>query len=217
MLLSEARTRTRRYLDREGDTTLFADTEIDDELKSGQLVAWRLVGDKTNLWTTETTALSTNSAGVCDLSTIKPLRIVSVAITAGGISRWVIRPARVVDGLTNMPFISPLRISYVPRAAFPSAPANPFLWGPGGSGVDIDAALLDRLVCLLAAKALKVKLGDDGVNKSLDEAAAQCREDVKSMLSVPRYNVTLLDGALRRQNAPYFYIMTAADTLQVVV
>lgn len=213
MILTESRTRTRQYLDDEDATNArWSDTELDDKLKAAQNIAWRLVADRCNLWTSETT-VNTTSAGVADLSTIKPIRIVSVGISYAGISRWRVPPARVVDGLTNVPVVQTLRIAYVPRPLFPTAPGNAFVWG-AGAGAAFDTDLLDAHICQLAASMLKVKDGE--VNQGLEAAKQETRQHILDIASIPRFTAMPLDAATRRRLAPYYWILTAPDTLQLV-
>lgn len=210
MLLSEARTEVRGYLDAVGDTDRWSDAEVDFKLRAAQAIVWRKVGDGTNLWTQETTALSTNASGVCDLTTLKKLRLVSVAITQGGISRWVVKPSRLADGMTNANQQLSLRIAYVTRATFPSAGGNPFVWG-----ASVDTDVLDQAMCAIAGSFLKVKEGE--TNRGLEVAKAELDDLVKSISSVPRWSTHPLDAAARWQRSPYSYVMTAEDTLQLVI
>jgi hypothetical protein len=210
MLLSEARTRVAALCDDDG--TRFSESEIDDALLTAQKETWQqAVKSGASFLTIETTAISTNSSGVADLTGIKPIKIVNVAEMRSG-QRYAMNPTRLDQAPQNASVVVPLAIAYVPRLSFPSAAGNPFVWGHANV---TDTSLFDKLMCALAASELKIK--DDEQNKALEKRKDELRAAVNEMLSIPGWSVMPMDSfSSDRALSSYAWVLTAPDTLQLV-
>lgn len=214
MLLSDARTRTRRFLDAVDDAgtadSRFGDGEVDAELKAAQSSIWRMVADRCSLWATETT-VTTTSAGVGDLSALNPIRILNVGLSMGGITREQVQPARARDGMTNLPLVATLRISYIPRPTAPAVAGDTFTWG-ASAAAEFDTELLDKAVCIRAALALNVKEAEQ--RPRLDAEWQRIEAEILRIASIPRFSARPLRG--RQGKSGIFWMLTAPDTLQLV-
>jgi hypothetical protein len=203
--LSAARTRVARLVDDEA-AAVYTTAEIDDALTTAQAEVMRLaVSSGSNVFTAEA-AVTTTSAGTADLSSLRPLQIEHVALSAGG-ARYTIRPARYVDAPANHLATEQLLVAYVASPIFPASEGALFVWGAA------DYPLLDQLMCVLAASELKVKEGEQlaGLEKRKEELVGQ----VASTLHMPGWAVAPLAWA-RRRPAHLRYLMTGPETLQLV-
>lgn len=214
MLLSEARTKVLALID--DDNTRFNGdglfTEVDDALLTAQKEVWQsAVASGCSLFEQETT-VPTNASGVADLTTIKPLRIVNVAQILSGV-RWLLEPSRLDQAPANAAIVITLAITYVPRLSFPSAPGNPFVWGHANI---TDTSLFDKLMCAIAASELKIK--DNEQNTALEKRKDELRAAVTEMISAVSWSAIPMDQFSQDRNlAIYGYVMTAPDTLQLVL
>ena len=185
-------------------------TEVDEALAAGQEQAWAAaVLCNGELFAKETTTLSTSSAGVCSLTSIAPMTpLVSVAQYTTG-RRDKIVPARLSACPTNALVALTLAITYVPRVVLP---AVTFVWGDASA---VAVKSIEALMCNLAAQELIVKVGQRNAQLEVHEAAL--RSTLERTLSGPGWGVVPLDEHAYSRGAPYGYVMTGIDTLQLVL
>src|SRR5689334_13195996 len=127
MLLSEARTRTLNLVDDADGVKYPGSTEVDDALGTAQEEVYHLlIGGGANLFTQEA-AISSSAAGVVDLTTIKPLKLVNLAESVSG-GRLTINPARFYEAPITATGALALLIAYVARPVFPASASTAFAW-----------------------------------------------------------------------------------------
>ena len=185
-------------------------TDVDAALVTAQLEVFQVAAGASDIFAQEA-SVTTTAAGVGDLTSIKPLRLMNVAL-AYGVGRLNILPARFDEAPMNYPGIQTLKVRYVARPVFPT-PATDFVWGH----VNVTStALLEQLMCVKAGADLKVKEGE--INKVIEKRIVELRDAVLSTFSAPGWSVMPIDAYGRsRRNSGLRYIMTAPDTLQLVV
>lgn len=217
MDLTTARTRVLALADDDDGSRFNVDgtfAVVDDALKTAQIEAWtEAVGTGSSSLVQEV-SITTSSAGVADLTTIKPLRIDNVALSQSNI-RLNVPPARFDQAPTSALISRTLLIALVTRAAFPSAPSGVFVWGHANLA---DASpVLDKLMIAIAASELKIK--DNEPNPGLEKRKAELRASVESALSIPTWSVLPLDSitGVDNNDSGFSWIMTAPDTLQLVL
>lgn len=218
MLLSEARTKVLKLLDDESGARYDADgskSEVDTALKTAQGEAWtEAVSAGANLFQTEA-AFSSSSAGVVDLSSITPRRIVNVAL-ANGTTRLAVLPVRLDDVLTTYASIVTLRVAYVPGVTFPAGAGSSFVWGSASVAADV-VAPIEALMCAIAASDIAPK--DATVNALLERRKDELRASIRKLASVPGWTIMPLGAPTgRSKRAAFGYVTgTAPHTLQLVV
>jgi hypothetical protein len=204
--LTQARALVQTYLDDE-DSDLAATADIDQALE----VAQNMVYLQAQSWATQRFAkevsISTSAAGVADLGSYDPLRIVAVA-QWNGASRDPIPAMSLSDGPTNVSGVRSLKVTYIPPLAFPSAGGNNFVWGQSS----LDLPLLDDLMCLHAAAHLN--LIHDVENKQLDRRIAALEDKAQHILGFSQWRVMPLRN--RSQDSGLGYVMTDPVSLQIV-
>lgn len=215
MLLSEARARVLRLVDDDSSKYnvdgLF--TDIDDALKTAQIETWQTAVASGNSIFVIEAPLTTGATGIGDLTTIKPMKLVNVALK-NGTQRLTVPPARFDEAPTNAGAGLILAIAYVPRVAFPSASGNPFVWA--SANIADLSPLLDKLMCVIAASELKIIENED--NNGMERRKTELRLAVSEMLSIPSWSVLPLDGfSAERRGSGFAYVMPAPDTLQLVL
>lgn len=211
--LTDTRTAVRRLLDDTDTNPLFADAEIDDALKPAQYeVAQLVVGaGGSNLFNAEVNKTS-DATGLVDLSAEAPLKINYVAQVAGS-QRFQVQPSRNTDWRQTVQAPTTLVIGYVARPAFPSAPANPFLWGSS-----VEAPMFDRLMVCIAANEIWAKTGDPPL-KALVDREEKLREQVVASINIPMWTVQPLRLASRFPaggGAGFQWVSPTRDRLQLV-
>lgn len=213
MLLSAARLRVLKLVD-DAAADVYDTSEVADALLSGQVETWRIAqGAGPNIFNT-TTTFTSSAAGVVDLTSVKPARILNVSSLLNG-ARMNVRAFRIEEAPSNYATSVALSILHVPDAVFPAAEPSAFVWGNSGIATSTEA-LLNSLMILIAALELKPKEAEllAGLQARKDEK----EELVASLTSVPGWAVHPMDisGGLGRI-ASYGYIMTAPHTLQLVI
>lgn len=215
MLLNVGRARVLKMVDDEdGDRFDEAgdSAEVDAALATGQQeVAQLAFNTGSNIFAQETT-VTTSSAGVANLTSIKPHRIDYVSISVGG-ERLNVSPVRFDEAPANASGVQTLGIVYVARPTFPATPSDPFVWGHANV---TSTAILDQLMCVIAACDLLITEGE--VNRVLEQRKEELKAAVLSTFSVPGWSVTPIDSfTVGGRDSGLGYIMTAPDTLQLVV
>jgi len=130
-------------------------------------------------------SLSTNSAGLCDLTTLgNILRIGPVQYVTGSapFSYWPVMPAKVRDREIDVPGVYSLRITYVKEYTLPANAGYPLI-GDGAVSAPSTHAF-DAWVCAEAALLLGVK--DNDQRPGLERLAAKLEEDALHKLNNPR-------------------------------
>lgn len=214
MILSDARLRLLRLVDDAAQVRFPTDQILDDALSMGQQMAWGAVVSANRPMFQQETSITTSVAGVADLTTIKP--VWPLGPVSQNINGWrmKISPGRLDDGVQNALIAQPLLINYVARAIFPTAAGNAFVWG---SALITQTAMMDALMLACAACELTVTVG--ALNAALEAQREKLMESVAAQLSGTGWSIIPLDS-LTESGAPesfYQYVMTAPDTLQLVV
>lgn len=213
MTLLEARNRIRLLLDDSDVNPLIADARINDTLKVAQAEVWqRIIGHGSNLFSQEAVVSSTSN-GLVDLSTIKPLKINNVQLAYGN-TRWQVQPAKLSDYVQLATGIQNLRINYVPRASFPAADGNQFVW----STSTVDAPLLDQLMVMCAAAECWIQSGERPLD-SLERRKQELKDAIDTSINVPSWQVMPLAAATRYPTSRYAgfqYVIPTTDTMQLV-
>ena len=210
MLLSEARTRVAALCDDDG--TRFSESEIDDALLTAQKEVWQLAVNSGSRIFEQQTTITTNSSGVGDLTGIKPIKIVSISEFLSGV-RYLVNPQRHDQAPANATISTTLAIVYIPRTTFPANASTAFTWGHANI---TDTSLFDKLMCVIAVSDLKIK--DAEVNPALESRKAELRTALVESISIPGFSVIPMDQfTAERDLSSYEYVMTAPDTLQLVL
>lgn len=163
-------------------------------------------------------SLSTNSAGLCDLTTLgNILRIGPVQYVTGSapFSYWPVLPAKPRDREIDVPGVYSLRITYVKEYTL-SANGNFPLIGDGAVSAPSTHAF-DAWVCAEAALLLGVK--DNDQRPGLERLAAKLEGDAIRKLNNPR-TMPLSVPVYRHpnmRNLSYIFTPSAtAPTLQLI-
>jgi hypothetical protein len=163
-------------------------------------------------------SLSTNSAGLCDLTTLgNILRIGPVQYVTGSapFSYWPVLPAKPRDREIDVPGVYSLRITYVKEYTL-SANGNFPLIGDGAVSAPSTHAF-DAWVCAEAALLLGVK--DNDQRPGLERLAAKLEGDAIRKLNNPR-TMPLSVPVYRHpnmRNLSYLFTPSAtAPTLQLI-
>lgn len=209
MLLSAARTRVLALVDDAEGVKFVGTTEVDDALSTAQEEVYELiVGTGSGLFTQEA-SVSSSSAGLVDLTTLRPLKIVSLSQVTGG-ARLAIFPSQ-YEPLQNYAAIETLKIVYAPRPTFPASAGTAFAWGH----TNVTAVKrFESLMCMLAASELKVKEGER--NGPLTDRIATLRQSVEDSVTPSGWAVIPLAGYPGGTTSRLKYTQTAPDNLQLV-
>lgn len=207
MILTDARTRVRSLID-DADSELWTDAEVDASLASAQYEAllWAVVSG-CNLFTQEAD-ITTTSAGLADLSSLKPMKIVNVAQVTGT-SRFKIPPIQLHDIAVTHAVATTLKVAYVARPTFPASGAAAFVW----SSASISCPPLDQYMVCLAAAEMKVKEGEEA--PGLDKRKAELRDAILSLVNVPGWHVRPMRKS-SSNGLGIAWAMTSSDQLQLV-
>jgi hypothetical protein len=212
--LTQARTALLELVDDEDGVRFNADglfTTVDRALKTGQKEAWkRAFGSGTNTIHTKGTFTS-SSAGVVDLTSVKPKRLVNVAYATGG-QRLNVKPVRWEAAPTDYRSAVSLEVVYVPAVSFPASGAASFVW----VNANVEGEVFEELMLFLAAGSLLPKEAVN--NPTWKERKQELIEAVEAEVSVPSWSVMPLDAFAKRQQrrAPFSYVVTGPHTLQLV-
>lgn len=152
-------------------------------------------------------SVTTDANGVADLSSLDPVRILSVAY-ASGVARSPVPPCRLSDGPSNVLGAKTLKIVYLPALTFPAAVGDNFVWGQSG----LDLPILDGLMCLRAASELTAL--QDQANAALEKLIARAERDAQLVANFSTWRVMPQRG--RSRESGLCYAMTAATSLQIV-
>ncbi len=213
MLLSEARTRVARMVDDAANTrfTATTDGDIDTALRTAQQEAWAIAaGAAPSHYGVEGT-LSSSSAGVLDLSSINPLKILALYTYSSG-QRLNVLPVHRLEAPTNATAAVACAIAYVPRCTFPASAATAFTWGH--ANVD-DTGVLDAFMCALAATELLIT--EAKTNPVLEARKAELRDTLLSKSAQNSWSVLPLDSWMNVADSGLGFIMTAPDQAQLVI
>lgn len=210
MTLAQAITRTRFLLDDTDANPLVTDAEITTALEVAQEEVWRLVVTSgANVFNQQAT-LSSSTAGVVDLSSIKPIDVVNVAIVVGNM-RTQVRPVRVFDYAHAVLAVYSLAVTYIPRVTFPTLSSDPFVW----STAAISSTTLDQLVCHIAASQCWVRTGDPP-NAAIERRKDELLASIATIVSIPSWSATPLNERGTERDSGIFWVRTAHDQLQLV-
>lgn len=208
--LTDARTRVGFLLD-SAIGVRFTTTDVDAALATAQYEAMlHAVTAGANIFT-KTGTVTTSSAGVGDLSTLAPLKLVNVTYVSGS-TRLQVVPSRQADVVQHYQAAVPLTVTYVPRPTFPASGAANFVWG----SATINLPPLDDLMCVIAASHLKATDGEQNI--VLEARKLELKGTVSSLINIPGWSVMSMDSGLRAiggRGAGFVYVMTAFDTLQL--
>lgn len=152
-------------------------------------------------------SVSTDANGVADLSSLDPVRILSVSYFTNN-TRAPIPAARLADGPTNVLGVKTLKILYIPALTFPASGAANFVWGQS----EIDLPLLDDLLCLRAASVITAI--NDEPNGHLERLIARAEKDAQNIAGFSTWRVMPMRG--RSADSGLAYAMTGATSLQIV-
>lgn len=205
--LTEARTRILKLVDDVDGIVADSDTVKDDALKSAFHAVYLQAAQHAPQRFAKTTQVTTDANGEADLSTLDPVRILSVSHYASN-ARSPIPAMRLDDGPTNALGVKTLEISYLPALAFPASGAANFAWGQA----DLDLPILDDLLCLRAASTLTALM--DQPNAQLELLIARAEKDVANIANFSTWRVMPLRG--RSTDSGLGYVMTDAVSLQLV-
>jgi hypothetical protein len=214
MTFAQFRARTRRILDDSTSSTQeqrWSVADIDQVMPAAQSEAIDIVSHASDALVV-TSALTTTTAGVLDLTAVRPLRIVRVQL-ADSTLRLTVPPSRVGDETALEQSARPLIVSYVPGPIPPSADGDPFVWG--ASGLSLPQA--EELVCVLAALMLKPTEGEElaGLRRRRDDLVASLTRSSSVPSWVP---MTLAKTGPygRGYMAPFMWQMSGPSQLQLV-
>jgi len=211
--LAQARTRVRFLIDDADANPLVTDAEIDVALATAQEEVWqRVVGSGVNVYT-QHADISSGSTGAVNLTSLNPMKIVSVAWKSGNVFLQV-PPSRPGDYIQTVGQVQPLRVVYVPRAAFPALTSDPFVWATAS----ISSPTLDQLLCVTAAADVWVKTGEPPL-ASLEQRKAELQKSVEEQISIPGWSVAPLRAMGRfptHRYAGFQWVMTGVNTMQLV-
>jgi hypothetical protein len=209
MTLAQAITRVRFLLDDTDNNPLISDAEITTALQVGQEEVWQAVIDSGANIFYQSADISSSAAGVVSLASITPLKIANVALVAGnGVLQ--IPPCRPFDGFANVTSVQPVRLMYVPRAAFPALSSDPFVW----SQATISLTTLDQLLCHTAAAMCWVKTGEPPL-ATMEKRRAELLASVTSTINLPQWSSTPLAVGGTRDSG-MFWRRTAHDQIQLI-
>lgn len=152
-------------------------------------------------------SVTTNANGVADLSSLDPVRILSVSHVSG-VTRLPIPPCRLSDGPSDVAGEKTLKISYLPALTFPASSGDAFVWGQ--SSLDLPA--LDALMCLRAASELTAL--QDQANLSLERLITRAERDASLIANFSTWSVMPMRS--RSRDSGLCYAMTDATSLQIV-
>lgn len=175
--LTQAIARVRFLIDDQDVNPLVSDAEITVALQTSLDEVWQMVvGSGANLYT-QLIDVMTAPDGSVDMTAINPIKIVSVMWKTGNVLVPIIptRPGAGTFLVTGAPIN--IRIIYVPHAVFPATPVTNFVW----STPDINNAVLDQLLCAVAASQVWVKTGEPplpSLSKRIDELKQSAFEEI---------------------------------------
>ncbi len=205
--LTLARARVLKYAD-DVDTLAADSTTVQDDALAA---AHHAVYLQASTWAPQRFAkeasVTTASTGVADLSSIDPVRILSVSHFSGN-TRSPIPAANLADGPTNILGAKTLKLTYLPALTFPSSGSAVFEWGQAA----LDFPLLDDLLVLRAASAITAIF--DEPNGHLEKLIARAERDIQAVANFSTWRVLPLRS--RSRESGLCYVMTDATSLQLV-
>jgi hypothetical protein len=211
MLLSEARTRVALMVD-DADAVRWSTTNIDEALRTAQAEVWQLAAFAAPAhFAVESTSLSSSAAGVLNLASLAPLKILALHTYNGG-QRLNILPLHRTEALANSAGVVACAITYVPRVTFPASAATAFTWGHASI---TDTGTLDALMCCLAATELLIT--EAKTNPVLEQRKAELRDAITTRHAQASWAVLPLFGGDGSGESGLGYIMTAPDQAQLVL
>jgi hypothetical protein len=212
MTLLQARDRVRALIDDTDANPLSSDDDLDDALTTAQVEVMQFVlSSGSNLLGVEV-AKTSSADGVVDLSDVTPMKVNHVHHVLAT-ARMQVLPARSSDFSSTVAAAQTLKIGYVARPAFPAADDDAFVWAS-----TLDAPLLDKLLCLLAASEAWIRSGSKPL-EALEVRKAEVRNAILGSLNIPQWTVMPLVAATRyptQRYASFQWVMTAPDTMQLV-
>lgn len=217
LTVAEARELVSQYLD-DKDQRRWPESEINTALQYSLAACLsKYIEEGGNLFDQEA-SLSTNSNGLCDLSTLgNILRIGPVQYVTGSApySYWPVQPAKPRDREIDVPGIYSLRITYVKEYTLSNNGNYPLI-GDGAVSAPSTHAF-DAWVCSEAALLLGVK--DNDQRPGLERLAMKLEGDATRKLNNPR-TMPLSIPVYRHpnmRNLSYIFTPSAtAPTLQLI-
>lgn len=205
MLLSEARTRIRTLVD-DLEEERWTNTQVDAALLSAQYEAilWA-VRNGADIFRIEST-ITTSSAGVGDLASIKPLKVLAVQLVSGS-DRVILKPLAAGQATSFYSAVQTLQVSHVPRPTFPAGPTAPFVWGSSA----VSCPPVDSFMCLLAASELQITEGAQ--MPGLEARKAELKAALVTLVGIPTFTVQPLRS--QQQRASIGWCATGPDTIQL--
>jgi hypothetical protein len=184
LTVGESRALVSQFLD-DKDQRRWPSAEINTALQYSLAACLsKYIEEGGSLFDVETT-LSTNSAGLCDLSSLgNILRIGPVQYATGSapFSYWPVLPAKVRDREIDVPGVYSLRITYVKEFILSSNSSYPLI-GDGAVAAPSTHGF-DAWVCAESALLLGIK--DNDQRPGLERIAAKLEEDALHKLNNPR-------------------------------
>lgn len=205
--LAQAIQRVRFLIDDRDANPLVSDADITTALQVAQEEVWqKVVASGINIYT-QSGLITTDGAGEGDLTALNPLSIANVAWQSGS-TFFQVPPARIFEGVMNVNTPTPLKITYVPRAAFPVLPGDPFVWAQAA----ISSATLDQAMCTVAATEVWVLTGEPPL-QSLVTRRDELLLSVTTQISQPRWSVT---RPAARLGHGFMWRLSAHNKIQLV-
>jgi hypothetical protein len=184
LTVGEARVLVSQYLDDQNQRR-WPESEINTALQYSLAACLsKYIEEGGSLFDVEAT-LSTNSSGLCDLTTLgNILRIGPVQYATGSAPRsyWPVLPAKVRDREVDVPGVYSLRITYVKEFILSNNGNYPLI-GDGAAAAP-STHNFDAWVCAESALLLGVK--DNDQRPGLERLAAKLEEDALHKLNNPR-------------------------------
>ena len=208
LTLTAAETRVAQYLDDVADAVA-ATADIAAALAVEFPVVYKMAARAQPAKFAKETSITTTSAGVGDLTSLAPERILAVNYFSGS-TRIPIPESSLADGPENALVSLTLKLHYLPGLTFPASGSTNFVWGQSS----IDLPELDDLLCLRAASRLCVFLDED--NSQLEKLIARTERDLER-ISEPGAGWRIMPLRGRSRDSGYGWVKTDHVTLQLVI
>ena len=208
---ANARDRVRYYLD-DADAVLATDDQVNDALQTAQEETWQVVvnSGSTLARREEEISAASGAADLATLLTYKPARVITVAEKRSADTRLTVLAARPTDAMTKYNNAVTLFVNYVPRVDDITNDTDPFVCGDA----DAPSRVLDDLMCIRAAQALKIAEGE--VNAALERRAVDLQRLAADQLNIPNVHAMPLSARRLRTKSRFRYVMSNPYTLQLV-
>lgn len=205
--LAQAILRVRFLIDDRDANPLVSDADITTALQVAQEEVWqKTIASGIDIYT-QSADITTNGSGEGDLTALNPLSISNVAWVSGG-TYMQVPPARIFEGVIKVSAPTPLRITYVPRAAFPVLPGDPFVW----SQAAISSSTLDQAMCAVAASEVWILTGEPPL-QSLMARRDELLQSITTQISLPRWSAT---RPAVRSGVGFMWRLSAHNKIQLI-